>query len=83
MILEGIVTTLSPEGAQRRAMGPSIDPDLNMARFVLHRFVPRRPIRTSRHGRRGSFTSRTMFCCSRKQRLARPPSPSRRHDWRM
>jgi hypothetical protein len=42
VILEGIVTTLSPADALNVApMGPSIDPDLNMSRFVL------RPFRTS------------------------------------
>jgi uncharacterized protein len=39
MILEGIVTTLSLEGALNVApMGPRIDPDLGMARFVLRPF---------------------------------------------
>ncbi len=39
MILEGIVTTLSLEGALNVApMGPWIDPDLSMARFVLAPF---------------------------------------------
>ena len=39
MILEGIVTTLSLEGALNVApMGPWIDPDLSMARFVLRPF---------------------------------------------
>jgi hypothetical protein len=40
MILEGIVTTLSQEGALNVApMGPWIDPDLSMARFVLRPFT--------------------------------------------
>jgi hypothetical protein len=39
MILEGIVTTLSLEGALNVApMGPRIDPDLGMARFALRPF---------------------------------------------
>jgi uncharacterized protein len=39
VILEGIVTTLSLEGALNIApMGPRIDPDLSMARFVLRPF---------------------------------------------
>jgi hypothetical protein len=39
MILEGIVTTLSLQGALNVApMGPRIDPDLGMARFVLRPF---------------------------------------------
>ncbi len=39
MILEGIVTTLSLEGALNVApMGPWIDPDLSMAQFVLRPF---------------------------------------------
>lgn len=42
MILEGIVTTLSPEGALNIApMGPIVSPDLNMGGFVL------RPFKTS------------------------------------
>jgi hypothetical protein len=42
MILEGIVTTLSPASALNIApMGPEVDPSLSMARFVL------RPFRTS------------------------------------
>jgi uncharacterized protein len=42
MILEGIVTTLNLEGALNVApMGPQVDPDLSMVRFVL------RPFRTS------------------------------------
>ena len=42
VILEGIVTTLSPEDVLNVApMGPEIDPELNMERFVL------RPYRTS------------------------------------
>jgi hypothetical protein len=39
VILEGVVTTLSSGGALNVApMGPSIDPDLNMTRFVLRPF---------------------------------------------
>jgi hypothetical protein len=39
VILEGVVTTLSPGGALNVApMGPWIDPDLNMNRFVLRPF---------------------------------------------
>ena len=39
MILEGIVTTLNDAGALNVApMGPAIDPDLSMARFVLRPF---------------------------------------------
>ena len=39
VILEGIVTTLSSEGALNVApMGPQVDPDLNMTRFVLRPF---------------------------------------------
>jgi len=42
VILEGIVTTLSPEGALNIApMGPIVSPDLNMSAFVL------RPFKTS------------------------------------
>jgi hypothetical protein len=42
VILEGIVTTVSLENALNIApMGPQVDPELNMARFVL------RPYRTS------------------------------------
>ncbi|MGO9469454.1 MAG: DUF447 domain-containing protein [Isosphaeraceae bacterium] len=42
MILEGIVTTLSLDGALNIApMGPHVEPDLGLARFVL------RPFRTS------------------------------------
>jgi uncharacterized protein len=39
VILEGVVTTLSPDGALNIApMGPWIDPDQSMARFVLRPF---------------------------------------------
>ncbi len=39
VILEGIVTTLSPDGTLNVApMGPRIDPDMNMTRFVLRPF---------------------------------------------
>src|SRR5262249_41378282 len=42
VILEGIVTTLSPDGVLNVApMGPEVDPDSNLARFVL------RPYRTA------------------------------------
>ena len=42
MILEGIVTTQSPEGGLNIApMGPKIPPDLSMGTFVL------RPYKTS------------------------------------
>jgi uncharacterized protein len=39
VILEGIVTTVSPDGTLNVApMGPRIDPDMNMTRFVLRPF---------------------------------------------
>jgi hypothetical protein len=40
VILEGIVTTLSLDGVLNIApMGPRIDPDLSMARFVLRPYM--------------------------------------------
>ena len=75
MILEGIVTTLSPEDVLNIApMGPEIDAGCEMERFVLRRTGPRRLTRISRRGARGCSTSPTTSCSWPRRRSGRRSS---------
>ncbi len=78
MILEGIVTTLSGDGVLNIApMGPRIEPDLNMARFVLRPFRQSTTYLNLKERGEGVFhvTDDVLLLAQTAIGSARPPLP--------
>ncbi len=81
MILEGIVTTLSGEGVLNIApMGPRIEPDLSMARFVLRPFRESTTYLNLKERGEGVFhvTDDVLLLAQTAIGAARPPLPATR-----